>query len=314
MKNKTKNDNLDKLVALAKRRGFVFPSSEIYGGFTAIYDYGPYGVELLNNIKREWWRAMVQLRDDIVGLDSAIFMSPKIWEASGHVKGFSDPLVECKKCHGRFRLDSLLEEVGVFADEKMTEEEINKIFKEKLLNIVKRKLIFQVFCEQYSNINLIDLGVGVAGRWINFLTNELLHNKNIRYFGYDIMPEAIDILTKKYLNNNNFSFYQISEDGVLENLPNKVNFIWTHEVLQHVIDDELLYFYFEQLSKNFEGLGLVTENVFTHPGREYIKFRRPSEYENLFKKFEINYKHILTYDKGIKEPHNTWLIWKDIYI
>jgi len=129
MNRKVENNKLDKLVALAKRRGFVFSSSEIYGGFTAIYDYGPYGVELLNNIKKEWWRAMVQLRDDIVGLDSSIFMSPKIWEASGHVKGFSDPLVECKHCHSRFRLDSLLEDVGILADEKMSEEEINSIFK-----------------------------------------------------------------------------------------------------------------------------------------------------------------------------------------
>lgn len=122
--------SLDKIVALCKRRGFVFPSSEIYDGFTAVYDLGPYGVELANNIKKEWWKAMTQLRDDIVGLDSAIFMSPKIWEASGHVKGFSDPLTECKKCHARLRLDAILEEAGIFADEKMTEEEINKIFVE----------------------------------------------------------------------------------------------------------------------------------------------------------------------------------------
>ena len=126
---KSENDNsLEKIVSLCKRRGFVFPSSEIYDGFTAVYDFGPYGVELANNIKKAWWRAMTQLRDDVVGLDSAIFMSPKIWEASGHVKGFSDPLTECKKCHSRLRLDTLLEEAGIFADEKMSEEEINKIF------------------------------------------------------------------------------------------------------------------------------------------------------------------------------------------
>jgi glycyl-tRNA synthetase len=122
-------DNLmDKIVSLCKRRGFVFPSSEIYGGFTAVYDFGPYGVELANNIKKEWWKAMVQMNDNIVGLDSAIFMSPKIWEASGHIKGFSDPLTECKKCHARLRLDALLEDAGIMADEKMSEEEINKIF------------------------------------------------------------------------------------------------------------------------------------------------------------------------------------------
>ncbi len=135
MKKKEQDNSLDKLVSLCKRRGFVFPSSEIYDGFTAIYDYGPYGVELINNIKKEWWKAMTQLRSDIVGLDSAIFMSPKIWEASGHVKGFSDPLTECKKCHSRLRLDALLEDVGVFADEKMTEEEINQIFEKNKTKI-----------------------------------------------------------------------------------------------------------------------------------------------------------------------------------
>ena len=125
-----KNDKklLDKIISLCKRRGFVFPSSEIYEGFSAVYDLGPYGVELSNNIKNYWWREVVQLRDDIVGLDAAIFMNPKTWEASGHIKNLSDPLTECKKCHSRLRLDNLLEDHGVFADEKMSEDEINKLF------------------------------------------------------------------------------------------------------------------------------------------------------------------------------------------
>ena len=129
------NENLDlmqKVISLCKRRGFIYPSSEIYGGYSAIYDYGPYGVELAQAIKREWWRVMVQYREDILGLDSSIFMHPKIWEASGHVKGFSDPLVECKDCHTRSRADHLLEEIGVFADEKMSEGEINEIFQKNM--------------------------------------------------------------------------------------------------------------------------------------------------------------------------------------
>ncbi len=129
-KNKENNELMEKIVSLCKRRGFVFPSSEIYGGFSAIYDFGPYGTELENNIKKEWWKAMVQMRDDIIGLDSAIFMHPKIWEASGHVSGFSDPLAECKQCHSRVRVDHLLEKIGVEADEKMGLEELNKIFEE----------------------------------------------------------------------------------------------------------------------------------------------------------------------------------------
>ncbi len=119
---------LDKIVSLCKRRGFIFPSSEIYAGFSAVYDLGPYGVELSNNIKNYWWRETVQLREDIIGLDTAIFMNPKTWQASGHVKNLSDPLTECKDCHSRLRADNLLGDYGILADEKMSEEEINQIF------------------------------------------------------------------------------------------------------------------------------------------------------------------------------------------
>ena len=101
------SDVAEKLTSLAKRRGFVFPSSEIYGGAGATWDYGPLGVETKNNVKRAWWRAMVQLRDDVVGLDAAILMHPKVWEASGHVENFTDPLVECRNCRKRYRIDEL---------------------------------------------------------------------------------------------------------------------------------------------------------------------------------------------------------------
>ena len=96
---------MDKIVALAKRRGFIYPSSEIYGGIAGFWDYGPMGVELKRNIKNEWWHHMVQLREDVVGLDAAIIMNPNVWVASGHTKAFADPLVECKVCHKRFRAD-----------------------------------------------------------------------------------------------------------------------------------------------------------------------------------------------------------------
>jgi len=100
---------IDRVVNLAKRRGLVFPSSEIYGGFRSTWDYGPLGVLLKRNVKEAWWRSMVQLRDDIVGLDSAILMAPKVWEASGHVATFTDPLVDCRNCKERFRADQLPE-------------------------------------------------------------------------------------------------------------------------------------------------------------------------------------------------------------
>ena len=99
--------NLETIVSLSKRRGFIFPSSEIYGGINAVWDYGPLGVELKNNVKRAWWKAMVQDRNDIVGLDAGILMHPQVWVTSGHVGSFSDPLVECPQCHRRYRLDEL---------------------------------------------------------------------------------------------------------------------------------------------------------------------------------------------------------------
>ena len=98
---------MEKIVSLCRRRGFIFPSSEIYGGLSSCWDYGPLGVELKRNIKQGWWRAVVQERDDMVGLDTSILMHPQIWTASGHIEGFSDPLVECKSCHLRWRSDDL---------------------------------------------------------------------------------------------------------------------------------------------------------------------------------------------------------------
>jgi glycyl-tRNA synthetase len=100
---------MDKIVALCKRRGFVFPSSEIYGGVGSTYDYGHYGVLLKGNVKNEWWRSMLQERDDIVAIDSAILQHPRVWEASGHLSGFTDPLVDCRTCGQRFRADHLAE-------------------------------------------------------------------------------------------------------------------------------------------------------------------------------------------------------------
>ena len=103
-------DRIDAIVSLAKRRGFVFPSSEIYGGTRSAWDYGPLGVELKENIRRQWWKAMVQERDDVVGIDSAVILARQVWEASGHVDAFVDPLTECQSCHKRFRADQLEED------------------------------------------------------------------------------------------------------------------------------------------------------------------------------------------------------------
>ena len=109
MSKEEKADNklMEKIVSLCKRRGFIFPGSEIYGGLANSFDYGPLGVELKNNIKNAWWKRFVHQRDDMVGIDAALIMNPKVWQSSGHLENFSDPLVECKKCHHRFREDQL---------------------------------------------------------------------------------------------------------------------------------------------------------------------------------------------------------------
>ncbi|HBW18300.1 MAG TPA: glycine--tRNA ligase [Actinobacteria bacterium] len=104
-----RSDRMETLVSLSKRRGIVFPSSDIYGGLRASWDYGPLGVEIKNSIKRQWWRSMVQERDDIVGLDSSVILAPEVWQASGHLTEFADPLTECQSCHRRFRADHLEE-------------------------------------------------------------------------------------------------------------------------------------------------------------------------------------------------------------
>ncbi|OGI30959.1 MAG: glycine--tRNA ligase [Candidatus Moranbacteria bacterium RIFOXYA12_FULL_35_19] len=106
---------MEKIVSLCKRRGFVYPGSEIYGGLANSWDFGPYGIELKNNIKQNWWKTFVQNREDMVGLDSAIIMNPKVWEASGHLTEFSDPLVECLNCHDRLRADQIIKDMNSFS-------------------------------------------------------------------------------------------------------------------------------------------------------------------------------------------------------
>jgi len=125
---------MDKIVSVAKRRGFIFPGSEIYGGLANTWDYGPYGVELKNNLKKIWWKTFVQDRDDMVGLDASILMNPKVWEASGHVASFSDPLMDCKNCKERVRGDKLIEEhLGIDAAVGKTLKQISDLIHEKKL-------------------------------------------------------------------------------------------------------------------------------------------------------------------------------------
>jgi len=118
-------NHMEKIVALAKRRGFIFPGSEIYGGFKGTWDYGPLGSELKFNIKQEWWKYMVRSRENVFGVSASILMSPKVWEASGHTEAFTDPLQECKICHERFRADQP-EEMREHSDRHIQKKEDHK--------------------------------------------------------------------------------------------------------------------------------------------------------------------------------------------
>lgn len=127
----TRTASMEKIVALAKRRGFVFPGSDIYGGLANTWDMGPLGVELRNNIKQLWWQTFIQKRRDMVGLDAGILMHPRVWEASGHVVNFNDPLVDCKTCKARFRADHLLEDkLGREDAESLTPEELTSVIRD----------------------------------------------------------------------------------------------------------------------------------------------------------------------------------------
>jgi len=130
------DNKMDGVVNLCKRRGFVFPSSEIYGGLGSTWDYGPIGVLLKNNIKAEWWKSIVQQRDDIVGLDAAIMMHPDVWKASGHVDSFTDPMVDCRECKRRFRADHLVESYRVEEDAVQRSQEELESLEKALENIV----------------------------------------------------------------------------------------------------------------------------------------------------------------------------------
>lgn len=197
---------MDKIVSLCKRRGFVFPGSEIYGGFANSWDYGPYGTELKNNIARIWWKTFVQNRDDIVGLDSAIITNPKIWEASGHMVNFNDPLIDCLKCKARSRADKMLEE-------KLGIEEAVKIPLEEMENKIKELKIKCPICggADFTKIRkfnlLFETHVGVVddAKHIAYLRGEtaqgiFVNFKNIQGTMRKKLPFGIAQIGKAFRN------------------------------------------------------------------------------------------------------------------
>lgn len=152
---------MDKISSLAKRRGFIFQGSEIYGGYQGFWDYGPAGVEMKNNIKKEWWKYMVYSRENVVGIDAAIVMNPKVWEKSGHLKAFTDPLVECKVCHKRFRADN---EDEIKAHEKNHKEEKDIWTEPKTFNLMTEVLLGTTEPKEKSYLR----GEITQGAFVNF--------------------------------------------------------------------------------------------------------------------------------------------------
>ncbi len=152
MENK---NTLENIVALCKRRGIVYPNSEIYGGIGGFYDYGPVGVEMLNNLKRYWWKNMVDKRENVVGIDGSIITHPKVWEASGHVENFGDEVVECKKCHQRFRPEDINEKCPNCGNSEFTDpRSYNLLFKTEVGVIEGAKTITYLRGEACQNIYL----------------------------------------------------------------------------------------------------------------------------------------------------------------
>ncbi len=188
---------MEKIVSLAKRRGFIFPGSEIYGGLAGTWDYGPLGVELKNNIKKEWWRTMVYGRDDVVGIDAAILMNPKVWDASGHTEAFSDPLIECKTCHERFRADQ--------PDTVAAHEEAHK---------KKKELVSWTDQKQFNLLVEVRLGAVEGEKAAVYLRGEITQGvhtnfKNVRDAAHKKIPFGIAQLGKAFRNEitpGNFTF------------------------------------------------------------------------------------------------------------
>lgn len=321
---KAKNDVLDKVISLAKRRGFVFQSSEIYGGLNGCYDYGPLGVELLKNIKEEWWKFFTY-RDDVEGLDAAILMHPRVWEASGHVENFTDPMVDCKQCKARFRLDHLAENIADKKKEKLIEELLNvlnddekqivnniqaddlndkftKILEDKILS---SKLLAEINCPQCGN-----KGSFTAARQFNLMFKTFIgpveDSSNVVY----LRPETAQGIFVNFNNVLNASRqklpFGIAQIGkAFRNEINTKNFLFrTREFeqmeMQYFVrpsEDMKFYEYWKEQRINwFKSLGMTPSKLrfHDHPQNKlahYAKAATDIEYEFPFGWGEIEGIH-----------------------
>jgi glycyl-tRNA synthetase len=181
--NRTKLEELKPIVSLCKRRGFIYPGSEIYGGFANTYSYGPYGAELKKNIKDLWWKFFVQTRSDVVGIDGPILLHPSTWAASGHVEGFNDALVDCKECKGRFRVDKLIEE--------QTKKDVEGLSLEKLGEILKKE---KIVCPNCSKSNFTEI------RHFNLMFKTEMSKTDLEHNIAYLRPETAQAIFLDYKN------------------------------------------------------------------------------------------------------------------
>ena len=197
---------MEEIVSLCKRRGFVFQSSEIYGGFASVWDYGPLGVELKRNVKDAWWQSVVRARDDMVGLDSAILMHPKIWEASGHLATFNDPLVDCKTCKGRFRADHLADTQCPLKPSKLAgQAEPCELTEPRMFNLMFSTTVGPVEKEDGSNIAYLRPETA-QGIFVNFLNVQTTSRKKLPFgiaqigkaFRNEITPGNFTFRTREF--------------------------------------------------------------------------------------------------------------------
>jgi glycyl-tRNA synthetase len=291
---------MEKIIALAKRRGFIYPSSEIYGGIAGFWDYGPLGVELKNNLKKIWWKHMVYEREDVVGLDASIIMNPIVWERSGHVSSFADLLVECKNCHHRFRADKIEKETCPNCGQK------NNFTQPKKFNILTEVYLGVTEPKQKAYLR----GEITQGVFVNF--------KNVVDSSRVKIPFGIAQIGKAFRNEitpGNFTFRSREfEQMELE------FFIYPH----NKEGDKWFSYWKEERFKWYVDLGIKEKNLRfrdhePHERAHYARFATDIEYQAPFgwSEFEgIHHRgdwdlsrHNLTYkDPNTKEEFIPWVI------
>jgi len=284
---KDENEVMEKIVSLAKRRGFIFQGSEIYGGLAGTWDYGPYGVELKRNIRESWWKNYVHNRDDIYGLDAAIFMNPQVWEASGHVDGFNDPLVEDQETQKRYRADHLLEENGIENVDDMSIEEMDAKIKELGLKSPEGNELGDV--RQFNMMLATEFGVSKETAIKSYLRPETAQGIFVNY------KTVFDSLHPKLP----FGIAQVGKAFRNEITPR--DFIFRVRELeqmeiQHFIEEKDQEKYYEQWKKDawnwLVSIGLSEENMKWHDHAEGERAHYAAAAVDIYYKFPMGFKEL----------------------